>query len=71
MPIPLISRVATDGFEAVPGLLTILRVLPVIGVIYALKRYFGGATNRSERLMHSKVVMITVRTTSPFVLEVF
>ena len=60
MPIPIISKVASDGFDAVPGLLTVLRLLPVIGIIYALKRYFGGSSNRSERLMHSKVVMITV-----------
>jgi hypothetical protein len=38
-----------------------LRIIPIIGVIYGLKRYFGGASNRSERVMHSKVVMITVR----------
>lgn len=60
MPIPILSRIAEDGFDVVPGLWTALRLLPFIGFIYGLKKYFGGASNRSERLLHSKVVMITV-----------
>jgi hypothetical protein len=60
MPIPLISKVASEGIDSVPWLWTIIKILPWLAVLYALKKYFGGISNRSERLMHSKVVMITV-----------
>lgn len=60
MPIPLITAGIAEGLSAIPYSYTALKVLPWILLIAALKRYFGGARNASERLMHSKVVMVTV-----------
>lgn len=60
MPVPLISQTLSDGLSSIPYAWTVAKTLPWLLVIYLLKSYFGGAVNRSERLMHSKVVMITV-----------
>jgi hypothetical protein len=37
-----------------------VKIASVFGVLYLLKWFFNGATNYSERNMHSKVVMVTV-----------
>ena len=60
MPIPLFADVVFKGVDAVPFGLPILKALPWVVLTWVLKWYFGGASNTSERLMHSKVVMITV-----------
>lgn len=60
MPIPLIVKGVTEGLSSIPYAYTILKITPWVLLIAALKFWFGGARNRSERLMHSKVVMITV-----------
>jgi hypothetical protein len=60
MPLPLLAEVFFKGISAVPFAIPILKVLPWIALIIILKLYFGGASNSSERLMHSKVVMVTV-----------
>ncbi|KAL8690187.1 MAG: hypothetical protein Q9218_004320 [Villophora microphyllina] len=59
MPIPILAEVAYNGASAVPGLVPTLEVLPWLVAIFIMKWYFGGASNVSERLMKSKVVMIT------------
>ncbi|OJJ57079.1 hypothetical protein ASPSYDRAFT_155454 [Aspergillus sydowii CBS 593.65] len=59
MPIPIITQGIVEGLSSIPYSYTILKVLPFILIIAALKYYFGGARNDSERLMHSKVVMVT------------
>ncbi|RAL13028.1 putative oxidoreductase [Aspergillus homomorphus CBS 101889] len=59
MPIPLIVQGVTEGVSSIPFAWTILKLVPWVVVIAALKFYFGGARNASERVMHSKVVMIT------------
>ncbi|RDW72506.1 putative oxidoreductase [Aspergillus mulundensis] len=59
MPIPLITTGILEGLSAIPYSYTVLKVTPWILLIGALKYYFGGARNASERLMHSKVVMVT------------
>ncbi|KZF23246.1 NAD(P)-binding protein [Xylona heveae TC161] len=59
MPIPIISEGLFEGFDSVPYLPTVLKTVPALLLVYLLKRYFGGAVNKSERLMRSKVVMIT------------
>lgn len=63
MPIPIITTAITEGTNSIPHLWTVLKILPWAVLLAALKYYFGGARNTSERLMHSKVVMITVLTT--------
>ncbi|KAL4773601.1 hypothetical protein BDW60DRAFT_17941 [Aspergillus nidulans var. acristatus] len=59
MPIPIITTGIAEGLSAIPYSYTVLKVTPWILLIAALKYYFGGARNVSERLMHSKVVMVT------------
>ena len=61
MPVPLLADVIFRGVDAIPFAVPILKALPWVALIWTLKWYFGGANNASERLMHSKVVMMTVR----------
>lgn len=60
MPVYIASQGLFDGINTIPYIWTILKTLPWLFLVYLLKLYFGGATNGSERLMHSKVVMMTV-----------
>ncbi|KAI9836571.1 MAG: hypothetical protein M1819_001203 [Sarea resinae] len=59
MPLPLLADAIFNGPSSIPYGYAILKAIPCLFLIYVLKVYFGGATNRSERVMHSKVVMIT------------
>ncbi|KAF2431073.1 oxidoreductase-like protein [Tothia fuscella] len=59
MPLPIIAEGFAKGLSAIPYAYTVLKFAPWLLLIYALKMYFGGKSNRSERVMHSKVVMIT------------
>lgn len=66
MPIPIIATGIREGVSAIPYAWTILRIAPWVLVIGALKWYFEGARNTSERMMRSKVIMVTVsHSTSP------
>lgn len=60
MPVNIIAQVLTEGLSSVPLGWTVVKVAPFFAVLYLLKWYFNGATNGSERNMHSKVVMVTV-----------
>lgn len=60
MPIPLFGEVLFKGISSVPYGWTIVKTAPWLVLLYVLKIYFSGTTNTSERLMRSKVVMITV-----------
>jgi hypothetical protein len=60
MPIPLVAEVFQEGLSKIPYAYTVLKTLPWFGGVYGLKRYFDGASNFSERNMHSKVVIMTV-----------
>ena len=60
MPIPFLANVLSHGIEAFPLAIPILKTLPCLVLLWLLKLYFGGASNTSERLMRSKVIMITV-----------
>jgi hypothetical protein len=60
MPIPLLAEAFGEGISGIPYAWTILQVAAVIGIITLLKIYFSGARCRSERVMHGKVVMVTV-----------
>ncbi|PYI03030.1 oxidoreductase [Aspergillus sclerotiicarbonarius CBS 121057] len=59
MPIPILTQGITEGVSSIPYAWTILKLVPWALLIAALKYYFGGARNTSERVMHSKVVMVT------------
>lgn len=61
MPVHILGHAWEEGISSIPYGWTILKVVPAIAVLYLLKLYFNGAVNTSERNMHSKVVMITVR----------
>lgn len=63
MPIPLVAEILDGGLFKIPYALTVLKTLPCLALTYLLKTYFGGASNRSERVMHSKVIMMTVHST--------
>ena len=60
MPIPLIGDIIFKGIDSVPFIYPILKTLPWLIALFLAKLWFGGAVNKSERLMHSKVIMITV-----------
>lgn len=60
MPVPIISQALREGLSSIPYSYSILKTLPWLLVLAALKYFFGGARNSSERMMHSKVVMVTV-----------
>ena len=68
MPIPLIGDLIFKGIGSVPFAYPILKSLPWILALFLAKLWFGGASNKSERVMHSKVVMITVSTVAILVL---
>ena len=61
MPIPFLGYVLQEGVHAVPFLIPILKAVPWILLVAALKLFFSARTNKSERVMHSKVIMVTVR----------
>ncbi|KAF4159828.1 hypothetical protein CNMCM6936_009186 [Aspergillus lentulus] len=59
MPIPIIVQGIREGIDSIPYAYTVLKIAPWVLLVAALKYYFGGARNGSERVMHSKIVMIT------------
>ncbi|KAL8761185.1 MAG: hypothetical protein Q9184_002675 [Pyrenodesmia sp. 2 TL-2023] len=59
MPIPILAEVASKGVTSIPYVVPALKILPWLILVYVLKWYLGGASNTSERLMKSKIVMIT------------
>lgn len=61
MPVYIGAQVLFDGLDSVPFIWPILKTVPWLGALYLLKSFFGGASNGSERNMHSKVVLVTVR----------
>lgn len=60
MPVPLLAEVSDRGISGIPYVWDLIKLLPWLAVLYLLKVYFGGAKCRAERVMHGKVVMITV-----------
>lgn len=60
MVVPLLAEGFERGVTNLPYLSSIVKIVLSVGILYGLKAYFGGATCKSERLMHGKVVIITV-----------
>lgn len=60
MPINILASAFNEGLDSIPLGWTVVKVAPVLALLYLLKWYFNGSVNRSERNMHSKVVMVTV-----------
>ncbi|KAL8669413.1 MAG: hypothetical protein Q9168_006001 [Polycauliona sp. 1 TL-2023] len=59
MPIAFLAEIFDKGVFSIPYVIPTLKILPWLVFVYVSKWYFGGASNTSERLMKSKVVMIT------------
>ncbi|KAF3931496.1 hypothetical protein ABW19_dt0205091 [Dactylella cylindrospora] len=59
MPVEIASKIAADGISSIPYLAETLRLLPWAALIYLLRWFFGGQTNKANRVMHGKVVMVT------------
>ncbi|KAH7414190.1 hypothetical protein DE146DRAFT_627255 [Phaeosphaeria sp. MPI-PUGE-AT-0046c] len=59
MPVNILATVFAEGLSSIPFGWTVVKVAPVLALLYLLKWYFNGAVNGSERNMHSKVVMVT------------
>lgn len=62
MPVPLLGEIYYSGIEAVPYLSSVLKIVPWVAIVYLLKLYFSGVQNGNERIMHSKVAIVTVGT---------
>ena len=60
MPIPFLSHVVFGGIPGGYSYWSVLKVIAVFSALAVVKWYCNGATNSSERQMHSKVVIITV-----------
>lgn len=60
MVVALLAEGLGRGITNIPHLSSIVKTALFVGLIYILKTYFGGATCKSERDMHGKVVMVTV-----------
>lgn len=61
MPIPIIAHGIQEGISAIPYAWETIKIAPWFLLLGGLKFYAGGASNTSERNMHSRVVMVTVR----------
>ena len=68
MPVPILAETLLKGLPKVSIVFSILKIVPWLVIIYLLKIYFSGARNTSERLMHSKIIMITVHTIREWIL---
>ena len=60
MPIPLLAEGFGRGITNIPHIWTAAQVVVGIALIYLLKSYFGGASCQAERVMHGRVIMVTV-----------
>lgn len=61
MPVPLLAEgLLGQGFTRIPYIWPVLKSIPWVVAVVLLKFYFGGARCRVERVMHGKVVMVTV-----------
>lgn len=61
MPIYAALQGVVDGVDSIPFFWPIVKTLPWLGLLYIVKVFFSGASNTSERNMHGKVVLVTVR----------
>lgn len=67
MPVYIFTKGFNEGLDAIPFGWSAVKIIPAVVLIYLLKVFFNGASTKSERNMHSKVVMVTVSGISPTV----
>ena len=61
MPIPLVGQILHNGLSSMPYVEKALyQFLPWALLIYALRWFFGGTKNNVDRVMHGRVVIMTV-----------
>jgi hypothetical protein len=60
MPVNIVAQAASEGLSSIPLGWTVVKVVPVFALLYLLKWFFNGPVNKSERNLHSKVIMVTV-----------
>lgn len=60
MPIPILGEIYYNGVRSIPFLLPVAKILPWIVLLIVIKTWFGGTKNVNERVMHSKVAIVTV-----------
>lgn len=60
MPVPALGRLYEQGIDGIPYFYEILRALPWFATLYVLRKFFNGTQNANERVMHSRVAVITV-----------
>ena len=61
MPIPVLGEIFFNGLSAVPYADTVLfKFAPWVTLVYLLRRWFGGARDNNDRVLHGKVIMVTV-----------
>ena len=65
MPLPLLAHGLWKGLSSIPHGYTAAKSLLWVLSISLLKYYFGGARNSSERVMHGKLVIVTVSSIIP------
>jgi hypothetical protein len=65
MPVNILAQAFSEGLDTIPLGWAVVKTAPFLAVLYLLKWFFNGATNGSERNMHSKVVMVTVSQRAP------
>ena len=61
MPLPILAEVLWKGLSSIPYAYVGLKIALLGAVVGLVKYYFEGARNPSERPMHGKVVIVTVR----------
>lgn len=60
MPIPFLGQIYSEGIGSVPYLSSALRFVPWAVSVGLLKLYFSGSSNNYDRVMHSRVAIVTV-----------
>lgn len=60
MAVYILRTAFNDGIASVPFLWPLIKALPWLFLLWAAKFFFSGVTNKSERTMHGKVVLVTV-----------
>lgn len=59
MPLDILLSLVLKGVDLVPGARAARLVVPLAVVVYAVHRWFQGASNTWERDMHGRVFMVT------------
>ena len=62
MALYILQSIFEGGAASLTYLRPLLKVLPWLLLLWILKWFFAGMMNKSERNMHSKVVLVTVGT---------